>query len=101
MSGRGGRGIGIGSRVIYDHMDDDEDMSDFEDFEDFEDNDDMDEDMDEDMDDRSLIECPTCKQPLNLSSEVAQFRAQLIDQCCDCCCGSCGQRKKPGVVCCC
>ena len=98
MSGRGGRGIGIGSRVIYDHMDDDEDMSDFEDMDE-----DMDEDVDddEDMDDRSLIECPTCKQQLNLSSEVAQFRAQLIDQCCDCCCGSCGQRKKPGIVCCC
>lgn len=97
MSGRGGLGIGIGSRVTYDDTDD-EDMSDFDDHDDMDEDHDM--DVDDDVYDRSLIVCPTCKQPLNLSSEVAQFRAQLIDQCCDCCCGSCGQRKEPGVVCC-
>lgn len=91
MSGRGGQGIGIGSRVIDYDDDDDADMSNIDD--------NMSDDAD--MSDLSLIECPTCKQPLNLTSEVAQFRAKLADQCCDCCCGCCGQRKKPGVVCCC
>ena len=98
MSGRGGRGIGIGFCVIDDaDMSDDVDMSDIDDnMSDIDDN--MSDDVD--MNDLSLIECPTCRQPLNLTSEVAQFRAKLADQCCDCCCGSCGQRKKPGIVCC-
>lgn len=45
--------------------------------------------------------CPTCNQPMGLSAEKAQFQAKLSDQCDDCCCGSCGARKRrPGQPCC-
>lgn len=45
--------------------------------------------------------CDFCDQPMHLSAEEAQTAADFDDQCCMCCCGVCGQRKKAVEVVCC
>tara|TARA_B100001287_G_C22163947_1_gene291486 strand:- start:154 stop:423 length:270 start_codon:yes stop_codon:yes gene_type:complete len=89
MSGRGGIGIGIiGS--FNDHDTQNSETS--------EEDDPVEQSLDEAEENLS---CPICYQPMNLSAEEAQYKAKLCDQCDNCCCGACGQRKKfPGSECC-
>lgn len=84
MSGRGGRGIGLGTRFLESDSETEE--------------------SEEESEEEGEIpeNCPTCNQPMNLSAEKAQFLAKLPDQCVPAAlAGGCGLRKRvPGRECC-